>query len=639
LKRLHTPVVLTPDHLAAEVDYFMEQDAFVFDVEAWGPNRGVPTRNTVNWMSMATHGRTIVVPFGHPNGSTLISRATKKKNKETGKFDPIPAVYDEPPEQMLPSEVFSLLRPLFFSTEIEKWAHNATFDLISVVKYFGGEIPPPPYGDTIVLQWLLDENLQQKGLKDLTDRYYGVRYDHEQVGKCVEAHPFDTVAHYAYMDSKYTWLIRNRLLPYIEKQNLQRVWDLEMDVLGVLVSMGITGAAVDVEAIEELREDLSKRVVEIESDIYKAAGKVFNINSNPQKQQILYGPKAEGGQGLKPKKETKGGAPSTDAATLERYPSNPVAKTLLAYQEVNKLLGTYVLGYLGDPDDPKKPCRIFDGKIHADFVQYGTVTGRFSCREPNLQNIPRPGTELGTKIRGLFIAPPGHKLVVADYSQVEMVLLAHFIGYGRLYEGLHAGLDPHTATAAGVFKVKPEDVTKEQRQAAKGINFAVVYGAGPDKVAAMAGVGVNEAKKFLKQHQEMFPEIYKFKDAVIKRCKGRKPPHITTLFGRRRRLPQIFAKDFSVSGYAERQAVNSLIQGSAADLIKFAMVRLHRSLPDDIKLSLSVHDELVVVCPDGRTDIAVDLVREAMLGEGIASLIKTPLTSDVKVVERWSEAK
>jgi len=632
----NTPVVLTLDHLEEEVDYFMSKDAFAFDVEAWGEHRGVPSHNTLNWMSLATDGRAFVVPFGHPNGSQLISRATKKLNKVTNTFTNIPAVYDDPPQQLLPSEVFSTLKPLFFSDRT-KVAFNATYDLISTAKYFG-EIAPGPYGDPIVMQWLLNENLPQKGLKHLTKMYYGVEYDDEQVGKCVEAFPFNTVAHYALMDAKFTWFLFQKFLPMLKDEDLMKVYDLEMGVLGSLLSMGVTGAPVDVSAVEDLRDDLSEQVVELEANIYRAAGKVFNVNSNPQKQKILFGPKDEGGQGLRPKKMTAGGAPSTDAETLEQFPTNPVAKAMIAYAEVNKLLTTYVIGYLGDPEE-KKEGAIFNGRIHADFVQYGTVTGRFSCREPNLQNIPRPDTELGNKIRGLFIAPPGHKLVVADYAQIEMVILAHFTGAGRLFEDLHAGVDPHTATAAGVFKVPVSEVTKPMRQMAKGINFAVVYGAGPAKVASMAGTSETEAKKFLKIHQQQFPEIYRLKDAIIQRCKSRKPAHITTIFGRKRRLPTIFANNFGVRGKAERQAVNSLIQGSAADLIKYAMVRLHAALPPDMKLILSVHDELVVICPDDRTDECVGIMREAMLGEGIASLLKTPIASDVKVADRWSEAK
>ncbi|MDX3260727.1 DNA polymerase [Streptomyces sp. MI02-2A] len=653
-------VILTPDRLNTVVERFMERPAFSFDIETFGPNRGVPTQNVANWLSMATDGIAVAIPFGHPNGDVLISKATKKKNKLTGKFDAIPAVYDEPPEQMLPSEVFSILRPLFFAEDKIKIAHNATFDLISTAKYWG-EIAAPEYSDTIVLQWLLDENMKQKGLKELIKRYYKVDYDQENVGKCVEAHPFSKVAHYAYMDAKYTWLLWKRFQKLIAQQGLTHVRRLEEDVLGVLLDMGITGAPVDEAAMRELVKDMSERLVDIEGRIYKAAGQRFNLNAPAQKAAVLYAPKSEGGQGLKPLKPTDGGKKkrdagqelewkdySTDSDSLEKHPNNDVVKAMLEYAEVSKLM-SYPVAYLGDPDDKDKPCRIFDGRIHADFVQYGTVSGRFSCREPNLQNIPRPSTELGKRIRGLFIAPPGYKLVVADYGQIELVVLAHFIGRGDLYKGFHNGVDPHSATAAALmgvdakeFMAKVKAGDKECidfRQVAKGINFAVVYGAGPEKVASMAGISVKEAKKFMETHQKLFPEIYRFKEDVIRVCRSRRPPYIRTLLGRKRRLPLILSSNNGLRMGAERQAVNSLIQGSAADLIKLAMIRLNNSLPDDIRLILSVHDEVVVLAPEDRAQEAVELVKEAMLGEGIQKLLRVPLSSDVKIVDRWSEAK
>jgi DNA polymerase I-like protein with 3'-5' exonuclease and polymerase domains len=658
--KIRNSVILTPDRLNTVVERFMERPAFAFDIETFGPNRGVPTQNVANWLSLASDGMAYAIPFGHPNGDVLISKATRKKNRLTNKFDAIPAVYDAPPEQMLPSEVFSILRPLFFAEDKIKIAHNATFDLISTAKYWG-EICPPEYSDTIVLQWLLDENMKQKGLKELIKRYYKVDYDTENVGKCVEAHPFSKVAHYAYMDSKYTWLLWKRYQNQIKEQNLTHVRRLEEDVLGVLLDMGITGAPVDEAAMRELVQDMSVRLVDIEADIYRAAGKQFNLNAPAQKAEVLYAPKSDGGQGLKPMKPTDGGKKkrdagqtlewkdfSTDSDSLEKHPNNPVVKKMLEYAEVSKLLD-YPIAYLGVEDDPKKPCRIFNGRIHADFVQYGTVTGRFSCREPNLQNIPRPDTDLGKRIRGLFVAPPGYKLVVADYGQIELVVLAHFIGRGDLYKGFHNGVDPHSATAAALMGVDPQEFMRrvkegdrtciDFRQVAKGINFAVVYGAGPDKVASMAGISVKDAKRFMEMHQKMFPEIYRFKEEVIRVCRSRRPAHIRTLLGRKRRLPLILSQNNGLRMGAERQAVNSLIQGSAADLIKLAMIRLNSALPDEMRLILSVHDELVTLAPEDRAEECADLVREAMLGEGIQKLLRVPLSSDVKIVDRWSEAK
>ena len=630
--------VLTPEHLHTVVDYFMTKPEFAFDTETTGPNRGVPVIAPVVWLSLATEGMAVAVPMGHPNGSRLVSRATRKKNKVTGKFDMFPAVWDAPPPQMRPSEVWSIVKPLFMSDKT-KIAQNATFDLIDTAKYFGGSIIPGPYADTIVMQWLLDENMKSKGLKEMVRKYYGVDYDKESVGKCIEIHGFNRVARYAYLDAKFTYFLKKKFTPLLIKDTLEQVYGLEIDLLPVLCAMNIEGADVDVPELLSLKEDLSDRMVDIEAAVYKSAGQRFNINSPQQKSKVLFSSKEAGGQGLNPKEFTPTKAPSTSASALEHFPKNPVVKALVDYQEISTLLNTYVIGYLGDENDKDKPCRIHNGKIHADLVQYGTVTGRFSCRTPNLQNIPRPDTELGKRIRGLFIAPQGKSLIVADYGQIELVVLAHFSKARALVDGFNTGIDAHTMTASKVFGVPVEEVTKEMRFAAKGINFAVVYGAGPDKVAVMAGSTVKEAKGFLAIHEREFPEIYAFKDAVIRVAKSRRPAHLRTLLGRKRRLPELFRADRGQRMAAERQAVNSLIQGSAADLIKFAMIRLHASLPPEMKLILSVHDELVITCPDAMVEEGSRLMREAMLGEDIQALLSVPLTIDLSVVKRWADAK
>lgn len=292
--KVSSNTVLTREHLEEVVEYFMrpENDAFVFDVESMPGSapRNVPTGNNVVWIALATYGRTVVIPMGHPNGNTLIRKATRRKNKATNKFDIIPALYSAPPEQLSPSEVFDALKPLFFSDKI-KIAHNATFDFISVEKYFGA-VPFGPMQDTITIQHLLNENLKQKGLKALVEKYWSVKYDHEDVGKCIEAHPFKTVAHYAFMDAKYTWLLWKRLEPFIfmkDKQgyDLSKVHALESDLLPVLCDMGVEGAPVDEEALVALEAELSDLEVDVLARTYKAAGKKFNLNAAGQKAEIL----------------------------------------------------------------------------------------------------------------------------------------------------------------------------------------------------------------------------------------------------------------------------------------------------------------------------------------------------------------
>lgn len=677
-------VIFTPEELREEVEYFLKQDSFVFDVETMdGPiegTRGIPTQNRVVWMSMSTYGRTIVIPMGHPNGDVMLHREFKKKNKETGKFETFPAVFSEAPKQMRPSEVFEILRPLFFHPKIIKGAHNATFDFISIYKYYG-ILPSGPMACTLTAQWLLDENIGQpgsggpkrpraKGLKDLVEWYYGVKYDKDNVGKCVEKHVFKKVARYAYLDSQYDWVLWLKLREQIKEQALEPIWQLESSVTVVCCAMGIVGAPVDVAALQELDEFLTGRLEEIEAKIYRAAGKTFNIRSNPQKVKILFDPKKEGGQGLKPKKfSKKTQEPSTDKESLEEYEGNAVVDALLEYAEVDKLRGTYVRAYLGEEGNPDKPCLIFAGRIYTDLVQYGTVTGRFSSRSPNLQNIPAPRSELGKKVRGLFKAPPGYKLLVADYGQMELRILASMIGFGGLYDGFHAGIDAHTQTAALVFGVATEAVEKWQRDAAKTLNFAIVYGAQNKKVAATLGISVEEADQLLLNHRKAFPEIYKFKDQIFKLAQSRtEEPYIRTILGRKRRVWEAVPKianmeakklpwweDYNhhkcvnyVLARAERQVVNSLVQGSLGDIIKLAMVRMHDVLSKDaminpdnqIHMILSVHDELVVLCPEDRVEEGSAMLLEAMIGSEVQKLIKVPLdVGEIRVVDRWAEAK
>ena len=664
---LSSNVILTPDKLSDAVKYFMDEPDGVlsFDMETSGDNRGVPFCNSASWIGLAARGRTAVIPFGHPIGSRVTGEAKEPRptiNHKTGetvyKMFRVP-VYEPPPPQMERAEVFSMIKPLFFRPRTSDpktlVGSGLQFDLATIAKYYDDEIPPGPHCDSIVLRWLINENRKRYGLKYITKDIYGFSYDDEEVGKCVEKHPFSKVAHYLHCDVLYPLAEYRKLRPQITELGLERVYELEMALLPVLARMRLTGMRVDRQRLEEMRGTLAVDVERSEGKIYQAAGRKFNINAPRQKQSVLYLPKSEGGQGLKAWRLTKAARErkmkdrnfrpqltdwSTDAEALDVFQGNPVVDALLEYQEYYKLLHTYVLGYLGDPDAKDKPCRIFDERIFADFVQYGAKTGRFSCREPNLQNIGRPDTELGKLIRGAFVAEPGRKLIVADYSQIELVVLAHFLGQGKLFEGFLAGIDPHRMTAAGATGKAPEDVTPDERQRlGKSINFAVVFGAGDGKVASMMDVPVPQARRFLDNHADEFPEIYGFKKYVIDDCRKQRPPHVTTLFGRRRNLPGILSSDRGLRMYSERQAVNSVIQGSAADIIKLAMVRLHGTMPDWMKLHLSVHDELVTSAPNDRVEEARAILLGAMTGPGIGDLLRVPLKSDCAIVDRWSEAK
>lgn len=658
-------IITTAEQLAEMVAYYLTQDAFAYDCETVGPRRGMTPVNEVLWLSLATHGRCDVIPMGHPHGDFIEevypltgqgevrkqkgltlrpSDYSRDAKKATKVFGPAPA-------QLFPAEVFEALKPLMFNKEMLTVGHNLAFDLTSVAKYYGGDVPSGPYFDTMVASFISDNRNKNKcGLDDCLKREFGYEMV-KGVGKEVEVYGFDTVAKYAYLDAKYTFLLWKSLVPKLEAADLGRVMSLEMDVLEVLCDMKLTGATIDTDSLKSLKVDLEQRVEDTKTAIYKAAGREFNINSNQEKQALLYSPKSEGGRGLKaavltPKGVTKDRANqeltlsdySVAAEALEPYrDKDELVTALLQYADYNKLLSTYVIPYLGGEvektTDGKtkveyKESLLIDGRIHGDFVQIGAETGRFSSRNPNLQNVPAPNTPHGKAIRNLFIAPPGHKMVVADYSQIEPRVIASFSEDPIMTKNYLEGSDIYTTVG---------DTMGVDRKAGKVLVLAMAYGVGPDKIASQIGCTKTEAKDLLDRFASQFSSISKYRAKVIGATKAGKPvAHIKTLTGRRRYLPEIMSRDNGLRAGAERQAFNTKIQGSAADIIKIALVRTHKMIPPQAKIILTVHDEIVIVTPENLAQETAEKLREAM--EDI-QVLKVPLIADVKIVDKWGEAK
>jgi DNA polymerase I-like protein with 3'-5' exonuclease and polymerase domains len=658
-------IITTAEQLAEMVDYYLTQDAFAFDVETVGPRRGMTPVNEVLWITFATNGRCDVIPMGHPHGDFIeevfpltgqgevrkekgltlrpsdYSRDSKKATK----------VFGPAPEQLYPAEVFKALEPLMFSETILTIGHNLVFDLTSVAKYYGGRVPAGPYFDTMIASFISDNRNKNKcGLADCLKREFG--YEMEKgVGKEVEVYDFNTVAKYAYLDSKYTFLLWKSLVPKLEAGDLNRVFSLEMDVLRVLCDMKLTGAVIDTDSLEQLKIDLEAKVDEARGNIYKAAGREFNINSNQEKQALLYGSKEDGGRGLKAKVlTTKGNQKDKDgtelsasdysvsAEALEPYrDKDPLVTALLEYADYNKLLSTYVIPYLGGEIErttsgktrtETKDTLLINGRLHGDFVQHGAETGRFSSRNPNLQNVPAPHTPHGKAIRNLFVAPPGHKLVVADYSQIEPRVIASFSEDPIMMDNYLNSKDIYTTIG---------DTMGVDRKAGKVLVLAMAYGVGPDKIASSIGCTKTEAKNLLDRFAKEFPAISAYRSKVISATRAGKPvAHIKTLTGRRRYLPEIMSRDNGTRAQAERQAFNTKIQGSAADIIKIAMVRAWSMIPKEARLILTVHDELVLTTPAELADETAEILRQAM--EDI-QVLKVPLIADIKIVDRWGEAK
>jgi DNA polymerase-1 len=363
----------------------------------------------------------------------------------------------------------------------------------------------------------------------------------------------------------------------------------------------------------------------IEHQLYAAAGSEFNLNSTPQLRSMLFGTLQ-----LPTLKKTKTG-PSTDVEVLEQLAAmgHEVPRLLMEYRELSKLKSTYV-DALPTYINPET------GRIHTSFNQVGAATGRLSSAEPNLQNIP-VRTERGESIRRAFVAAPGHQLLVADYSQIELRLLAHLSGDPAFVEAFERGGDIHRQTAAVIFAVPQEQVTAEMRARAKTINFATIYGQGAAALARQLGITPDEAKAFIRHYFERFAGVRAWLDRTI--AEARQKGYVETVFGRRRYITELKDKSFTVRAFGERTATNSPLQGSAADLIKVAMIRLHAALRAErlgARLVLQVHDELVLEVPERESTLAMELVKRHMEG---AAKLRVPLVVSVGVGRDWVDAK
>jgi DNA polymerase-1 len=401
---------------------------------------------------------------------------------------------------------------------------------------------------------------------------------------------------------------------------------IEVPLIPVLVDMEWKGIAVDVGGLRELSVEFGQELRRLEGAIYREAGTEFNINSTPQLRHVLF-EKLQ----LPMLKKTKTG-PSTDEDVLGELAAmqlSPVPALLLEYRKLSKLKSTYA-------DVLPAKVRASSGRIHTSFDQAGAATGRLSSLEPNLQNIP-VRTAHGERIRRCFVPGPGCRLIVADYSQIELRLLAHLSRDAAFIEAFRRGGDIHRETAALIFGVAVGDVTPDMRARAKTINFATIYGQGPFALSRQLGISQEEAKDFIRQYFERFAGVRRFRDESVERA--RRLGYVETLFGRRRYIPELKDPSFNVRSFGERTAMNSPLQGSAADLIKRAMINLHRALGAGRSggaMLLQVHDELVLEAPEAEVEGVVAVVRREMEG---AAALAVPLVVEIGVGSNWLEAK
>ena len=400
--------------------------------------------------------------------------------------------------------------------------------------------------------------------------------------------------------------------------------NVEMPLASVLAEMEARGIAVDVAQLQELGETLTTQIEALVDEVYTLSGCEFNLDSPKQVGEVLFGNLC-----LAKGKKTKTGW-STSAAVLEELAEeNVVVAKILEYRELSKLRSTYVDALLRELDPISK-------RIHTTFEQTVAATGRLSSRGPNLQNIPIK-TETGRLIRGCFVAPPGKLLIKADYSQIELRLLAHFCGDENLVTAFREAEDIHRRTASMIYGCLPENVTSDMRRVAKTVNFAVLYGMGALALSKSLGISRNEAQQFIDQYFAALSSVKEFMDGTVARAKTE--GYVSTILGRRRPMPDLHSPDRQVAAYAERAAANTPLQGSAADIVKVAMVRLANLLPEQFPeagMLLQVHDELVLEAPDDQAQAVAALVREVM--ENVVEL-NVPLTVEVAIGQNWRDVE
>jgi len=600
-----------------------------------------PFRNEVFWLGIATHGHSWAIPMGHSVGEILVPeqvgdgtvlppleyrKVLKNGLVSTAKTKyHIPATHSAPPAQLSRYDVFETLRPIFFS-DATKVGHNVKFDALSIQKYYG-ELPHGPYRDTMILQHVCDENSSSFSLTNLISMNFGTHSPYAKegkLGKIITSVPFSMASRYVHLDARWTWMLYIKLMAKLKTESsLIPVMEQDMEVMRVLMSMEQEGITVDSYALKQLRKELDNKLNDTLLLLSEVAYPGFNPDSNKDKQLFLFNKKRDGGLGLKPTKKTPKGAPSVDTESLESLQGkHPIIPLLLTWSETQKLKNTYVDGLL-----PK----LNNNKLHPSFNLHRTATGRLSSSSPNLQNVPRDSS-----IRGLFVPPDGYTMLVADYDQIELRVMAMFSQDKRLLEIFRNNEDIHTATAAAVFKKDITEITSEERQIGKGVNFLTAYGGGSNKLARVTGITAEHAEEILASYYKSFSGLTRWKQVAI--ATATKRGYTATISGRRRRLLDLTSRSSELVSRAQRQAINAIIQGSAADICKQAMIDVDLAFRStNSKMLVQVHDELVAISPEDEEESAISTLINAM-GHN-KTIMGVTLKVSCHAARSWAEAK
>ena len=531
-------------------------------------------------------------------------------------------------EAQLPwAQVRDSLGPVLQDPSFGKTGQNLKYDL-KVLHRHGVEVQGVD-GDTLLADYLLTPDRRSHRLDELALihlQHRTITYSDTVAGGDSFADvPLDEARDYAAEDAHVVWLLDAKLTEALRGAELDALYrGIEVPLIPVLARMEEHGIAVDRSVLESLSEELSVRIAEAEQRCYDLAGRPFTVGSVKQLRELLFEE-----IGLPVLQRTKTGPSTNESVLTELALQHPLPAAILDYRSLVKLKNTYVdpLPTLIHPET---------GRIHTSFSQTTAATGRLSSTDPNLQNIPVRTTE-GRRIRQAFVAPPGRLLLAADYSQVELRVLAHLVGgTGGFADAFAAGIDIHAQTAAGLFGVSLEKVTREMRSMAKAVNFGIIYGQSAFGLAQTQRIPRSEAAEYIRRYKERFPEIESFRTATLERA--RKDGYVTTLLGRRRPVPDLDSGNPAQRAAAERVAINTPVQGSAADLIKKAMIAVDARLRADFPgqhLLLQVHDELLLEVDADRAEEVGEMVRHEMT---TALELAVPLVVDLGVGPSWDEA-
>ncbi|MBN1880924.1 MAG: DNA polymerase I [Deltaproteobacteria bacterium] len=533
------------------------------------------------------------------------------------------------PKQIDRDTALSILKPLLENPRVPKAGQNIKYDYIVLARY-GIHINPIAF-DTMVASYLINpsrrgHSLDAISLEYLQHRPIGYK-DVAGSGKhqlTFDQVEIETASEYAAEDAYLVYRLVPILTDLMEARSVRSLFrDLEMPLLTVLARMEMAGVRVDRDILGALSVAFSKDIATLEGKIIDQAGEPFNVNSTKQLATILFEK-----MGITPVKKTKTGYSTDNDVLTVLSAQHPIAEDILQYRSLAKLKSTYVdaLAELINPDT---------GRIHTSYNQTVAATGRLSSSDPNLQNIPIRTAE-GRRIREAFVPKEGFVLLSADYSQIELRLLAHFSKDSGLTDAFLKGEDVHASTASLIFGVDPKDITSDMRRKAKTINFGIIYGISAFGLSQQLGIGRDEAAAFIDSYFEKFSHVKQYMDGVIEQA--RHDGYVTTIMDRRRYLPELKSSDRNVRSFAERMAINTPVQGSAADLIKRAMITLDRRLTNELpdsRMIIQVHDELVLEVPEERVEKTVSTVREEMEG---ALELSVPIVVDIHTGTNWSEA-